>query len=85
MMINNSFERHLQTIVGEDVMAKWKADGGAAFNAIMRDFDQKVKPNFSSAEEWDDEGLNDRINLPGVQIEDDEDNNIRENTLVITG
>ncbi|RYP32291.1 hypothetical protein DL768_011143 [Monosporascus sp. mg162] len=85
MMINNGFERHLRTILGEEVMAELKADGSTVFNDIMRDFDQKVKPNFSSAKEWDDEGIYDTINLSGAEIEDDEDNNIRKNTLKITG
>ncbi|KAK1760334.1 hypothetical protein QBC47DRAFT_3712 [Echria macrotheca] len=90
MMINNGFERYLRQILGDDVLARMKDKGGVAFNAVMREFDQKIKPYFQSAEHWDDGGdedddaINNIINL-GITIDDDPDHNITDNNLTITG
>lgn len=90
-MINNGFERYLGQILGDDVLSEMKSGDGTSFNAVMREFDQKIKPYFCSAEQWDDggdeddEGVDDIINIPGVNIKDDRENNVFQNTLTITG
>jgi hypothetical protein len=93
MMINNGFERHLRKILGDEVLSKMKEGNGTPFHSVMRDFEQRIKRTFKSAESWDgcgdeaedDEAGDDAINISGVDIEDDPENNIRGNTLTITG
>jgi len=94
MMINNGFERYLWKILGNDVLTELKSGDGTSFSSVMRDFDQKIKPYFCSAQQWDnggdeddedDEGIDNIIEIPGVNVKDDPENNVIENTLTITG
>ena len=86
MMINNGFEPYLRGILDDEVFETLKGGDGTSFNAIMNDFDFKIKPRFSSATEWDNnQRVDDKITFPGVYVPDDEDKNIKENTLRVTG
>jgi len=86
MMINNGFERYLRGILSEDVFEALEEGDGTSFNAIMHDFDLKIKPRFCSTAEWDNgERVDDKIAFPGIYVPDDPDNNIKENTLRVTG
>jgi len=84
-MINIGFERYLRKILGEQLFNDLKDGNGAAFNSIMNDFEFKIKPNFASAEQWDDLDMNNLISFPGIRVPDDPENNIRENVLTVTG
>ncbi len=68
-----------------------KEGTSAPFYSVMRDFERRIKPFFESAEQWDnggdgdDEGVDDPIEITGVDIEDDPENGIVGNALTITG
>lgn len=85
MMINNGFERYLREILDKEHFNGLKAGDGIAFNSIINDFEFKIKPNFSSAKQWDELDMNNTISFPGISVPDDLGNNIRENTLTVKG
>lgn len=91
MMLNNAFERYLQKILGDDTLSAMKEGAGTSFTDVMTAFDQRIKPCFSSAAEWDDGGEEDDevvdkvIEISGVILEDDPENNIEGNALTVRG
>lgn len=78
MMLNKAFENHLDDVIDDEELMKLRKM--SAYAQCMREFNDKIKPNFSFSKPQSS-----RVTFPGARLTPDRNFKLESSALTLTG